>query len=523
MPPQELSTYIVPQLFGLSRMNYKDPGEIKVFYWGEMPFTQTADYVGLLPLALMGIAIIKCRITYVRVFLFIAIFFQVVAMGKYTPVYPLFYEHLGFKFFRVPKMNLFVVAFSASIMAAYGAEWLLNSFGEKDKEFHKRVLFFIVGFAAVLSALVLYGKLNPGGPISYFMSSLLGHGESYNPSLVVQRYECALEGIWKAAALLLVCAAVLAFRLVDRINRKTFFAFLLGFFLIDISMLNSKFIDAIPMDDNAYFSKDAANRYFERDKGLFRVLNYIEDRSMESIPYRVPNKYILYKIHSATGYEAVGNPRYNEFLKNMDLEGNLVDLLNIKYLVMEKSRITGVVGNSVGKYDIVVDDDIKILRNRNVMPRVFPVHKARVASDKEELLSRLNDASFEPRKEVLLEEQASGHLSPFPKPETDSKVDIISYENDEIKLDARMVDNGFVVLSEKHYPGWKAYLDNKQVNIYLADYIFRAVYVPEGAHIITFRYEADSYKKGLYITIASLLIVAFSIVRYFYLKRNNQK
>lgn len=520
MPPQELATYIVPELFGLSRRNYKDPGKIKIFYWGEMPFTQTADYLGLLPLVLMVIALIKCRTTYVRIFLFIAVLFQILAMGKYTPVYSFFYEYLGFKFFRVPKMNLYIVAFSVSIMAAYGAQWLLNEIGDKDRRFYKRVILFVVCFAAALASLALYAKLNQNDLMRYFLSDLRGQGESYNPSLMLQRYEYALDGVWKASALILICAAILAIRLIERINRKMIFALLLGFCVIDLSMLNTKFINAVSVRENDYIGKDTAVRYLEKDRGLHRVLNIIVNVwNWDLAKYRVTNKYIRYKMFSATGYEAVGNPRYNDFLDSMGMEGNLMDLLNVKYLVMEKSAIPGTVGDTAGKYDVVVDEDIKILRNRNVMPRAFAVHKARVM-DKEEVLFWLNNAAFEPRKVVLLEESVKGPLSPSPMPETDSAVYITSYENNEIKIEARMADNGFVVLSEKHYPGWKAYLDGKPAKIYMADYILRAVYVPEGIHKLTFRYESESYKKGLYVTIVSLLIVVGVMVQHLYRKRN---
>lgn len=513
MPPQELATYIVPQLFGLSRENYKDPGKIKVFYWGEMPFTQTADYLGLLPLILAVIALIKCRGRgrHVLLFLFIAVLFQILAMGKYTPIYYFFYKYLGFGFFRVPKMNLFVVAFAVSIMAGYGAQWILEEMDQKERPFLKRVVFWVLGSGVVIGLLALFANFNQSSLIQYFMSDLRGSGRAYNPSLVITRYRHALEGMWVASILMLICGGIFALRFKETVRREAFFAILLGFFVFDVSLLDSKFIGAIPMKDNAYFSKDTANRYFERDKGFFRVLNYIQDSSMNSIPYRVPNKYILYKIHSATGYEAVGTARYSAILDSLSLEGNIVDLLNIKYIVMDKYGVPGAVGDTVGKFDIVVDEDVKVLRNSNVLPRVFPVHDVRVIEDKELVLAWLDNPSFNPRKTVLLEDNVALHVSSS-RPETESTVEIVSYKDDEIRIDAGMADNGFVVLSEKYYPGWKAYLDGKPAKIYQADYILRAIYVPQGNHKLTVRYEPDSYWKGLYITLATFLIVAATIL-----------
>lgn len=522
MPPQELATYIVPELFGLGRRNYKDPGEIKVFYWGEMPFTQTSDYLGLLPLILTVVALIKYRVTYVRIFLFVAILFQLLAMGKYFPLYPFFYEYLGFKFFRVPKMNLYVVAFSVSIMAGYGAQWILGEFSEKDKKFYKRLIFGVFTFAGAIALLALYPKINQNDLIRYFYRDLTGAGESYNPSLVIQRYQYALDGMWKAFALLMTCAGIFALRLIKNMKLGVFFALLLAFFVFDMSLLNSKFINATPVSTNEYISKDTAVRYFEKDKSMYRVLNIITDRwAQETAKYRITNKYILYKMDSATGYEAVGMPRYNDLLDSMSLEGNIVDLLNIKYIVMERGAVGGTVGDGVGKYNIVVDEDIKILRNNNVIPRVFPVHQAVVSKEKDRILMWLNNPNFDPRKTVLLEEGINLPLSPSPRPETESAVRITSYANNEIRIDARMADNGFVVLSEKYYPGWNAYLDDKPTKTFQADYLLRAVYVPQGAHKLVFRYEPESYKKGLYVTLVASFLVIGIIGTHLY--RNKQR
>lgn len=50
MPPEEILTYAVPGFFGLSRQEGGDvPAPGQVFYWGRMHFTQTNDYLGLLP------------------------------------------------------------------------------------------------------------------------------------------------------------------------------------------------------------------------------------------------------------------------------------------------------------------------------------------------------------------------------------------------------------------------------------------------------------------------------------------
>ncbi|MBE9536067.1 MAG: YfhO family protein [Proteobacteria bacterium] len=522
MPPQELLTYVVPQIFGLSRKNYKSPDDIEVFYWGEMPFTQTSDYLGLLPILLTIVACLKCRGRQLYLFLFLTLLFQMLAFGKYTPLYYFFYEYLGFKFFRAPKMLLFVVAFFVSIMAAFGVDWLQRDWGEKKRKFLKKLISTVLIFTLFLVFAVLLADFNKINVIKYFSTALKGTGFSYNPSLVGKRYIFALEGIKITSALIFLYSVVLASRLFTKVRPDVFFALLFSCFILDISILNSKFISAVPMEQNEYFSKDTAVQYFLKNKGMYRVLNSVPNRPDKTVTYIVPNKYILYKIHSATGYEAVQLAGYNEVLQRLNLGSNLIDLLNIRYVVIEKNSVRGRLGDHIGKYKIVVDKDVKILENKNYLPRAFPVHKAIQLKGKTKALDLLSSPRFDPRKTVLLEAPVEVKLSPLPKPETSSYVNISDYKNNEILIDVDMADNGFVVLSEKFYPGWNAYIDGALTQIYKANHIFRAVYLPMGKHKVLFKYEPKSFEISLYITIFSFLFVIFVFAKQWRFLRSHK-
>ena len=75
-----------------------------------------------------------------------------------------------------------------------------------------------------------------------------------------------------------------------------------------------------------------------------------------------------------------------------------------------------------------------------------------------------------------------------------------------MKVDAKR--DGYLVLLDSYYPGWKAEVDGRAVPIERADYLFRAVFVTQGEHTVTFSYEPDSLKVGLLISIATAVLVA---------------
>jgi uncharacterized membrane protein YfhO len=64
-----------------------------------------------------------------------------------------------------------------------------------------------------------------------------------------------------------------------------------------------------------------------------------------------------------------------------------------------------------------------------------------------------------------------------------------------------------LVLSDLHYNGWKAFVDGEERKVYKADYIFRAVQLREGKHIVEFVFDPVSFKIGLSISALTLLVV----------------
>jgi uncharacterized membrane protein YfhO len=67
-----------------------------------------------------------------------------------------------------------------------------------------------------------------------------------------------------------------------------------------------------------------------------------------------------------------------------------------------------------------------------------------------------------------------------------------------IETDARRP--GYLVLTDTFYPGWRADVDGTAQTIYRANYLFRAVYVPAGRHVVTFEYVPRTFQLGAVLT-----------------------
>ena len=168
------------------------------------------------------------------------------------------------------------------------------------------------------------------------------------------------------------------------------------------------------------------------------------------------------------------------------------------------------VGNfSNDSNDIVYDGEVKIIKNENYLPRVFVVHRAEAISDPEKIFTELKNPDFDIRKEIIVEKNLSDNqLSGNNVPSEDaSKATITDYEDEKVKVDVSMENAGFLVLLDQYYPGWKAYVDGKETEIYSTDYTFRSIYLTKGDHQVEFVYDPLSYEAGKYITIVTILFL----------------
>jgi len=161
------------------------------------------------------------------------------------------------------------------------------------------------------------------------------------------------------------------------------------------------------------------------------------------------------------------------------------------------------------KDNIVYDKEMTIIENKNVFPRAFIVHRAENLSNPEDIFARLKADNFDIRNQIIIERDLpSKMLNGNGAPENDGSAAMItSYKDQEVIIDAMMENDGFLVLTDQYYPGWKAFIDEKETEIYPTDYTFRSIYLKKGPHTVRFVYDPASYKIGKTISILTLLIL----------------
>lgn len=106
----------------------------------------------------------------------------------------------------------------------------------------------------------------------------------------------------------------------------------------------------------------------------------------------------------------------------------------------------------------------------------------------------------------------------------ESVISLTEYKPNYLKYDVNAAQERVAVFSEIYYPkGWTAYIDGKETEHVCADYILRAIKVPQGQHVVEFRFAPSSVKIGKIIAAISSTLILLTLLAFviMYFKSKN--
>jgi len=470
LPFTHLVIYFVPKFFGTPH-DYN--------YWGNLAgrpdinFFETSGYVGILPLLLACFGALEWRRPVAKYLVALAVISLLLALG--TPLYLLFFYAVpGFKQLAGVARIMYLTAFAITALAGFGLDRLARE--------RRAPVVLVAGLFSIIALCLVIADF------SYFQPQIIALGQTgIEPIASFPRYLLA-QVILLLALLGASWAAILAR---EKLGPALFGAVCAALICADVFVA---WVGFNPVTDPrmAYFETPSTRFLRQRSDGE-RMLAV----GTSFLDWMPPNTPTAYSLRDIQGSDSLWWGRYYSFLNAAqpgaptfdwrNLDSPALDLLAVGYIVSTRPL-------HYSHWELASDWDALIYRRRAPVARARLVSDWRVAPD-EQALRAVAAGDRELLAAPILDADPDIARQPGAMP---GAARIIADGPDEVKVRCRADAPRLLVLSDPNYPGWRAAIDGKPAPHLGADYVFRAIAVPAGEHIVTWRYQPTGFRLGLF-------------------------
>lgn len=192
------------------------------------------------------------------------------------------------------------------------------------------------------------------------------------------------------------------------------------------------------------------------------------------------------------------------------LPGNSAFLNNfsVGYFMSSNSQIIFPGGESV---PLGGEPNYFVHINPNVLPRAYTIDKVVVAQEQEQLKKLV---SGDLRKAAYIDSQEGievgkeveeDYIFHFETLQQMNPISQINLDNpNRIEIDINVTIPSMLVLTEVWYPGWKAFVDNKQTKIYRVNYCQRGIWLDKGSHYVKLEFKPLAWRIGTGISLGTM-------------------
>ena len=450
-------------------------------YWGDQPILEAPPYIGIIVVFLSVFTIFIPAIRKKYSWLYLGIVLSLLlSWGKnFDLLTKIFIEYFPFysKFRAVSSIQV-ILEFCFPILATIG----LYSFFEIPR--NKSFPVLIKTYMSFLTLLVLIYISSFTSTFSSPMDNY--YGQIFGPEIMQLIKKTRLD-IFKYDVLRGIFLVTLVFTtfflfLKNKISDRTAFTLILFFVFFDLINISNRYLDRDlflkPSRINKFYNENNADKQILKDTSYFRVF---QPKST------MQNARASFFHNSVGGYHGAKPRRLEQFYK-LFLQSKktaLLDILNVKYVIEEKE------GNT------------KAVENPNNLGVAWFVEKIIFEENPDSIY--MNLLKFDLKQTAIIENKNIDIIS-YPNERRISQIELLKNKPHEKIYSIESNKPGFVVFSEMFYPGWKAKINNKEVNVYKVNFILRGIFVQKGNNKIKFYFEPSSIKYGSLFQIVSIIV-----------------
>ncbi|SHI52486.1 membrane protein YfhO [Mesonia phycicola] len=462
-------------------------------YWGDQTFIGAPAYIGAVVIFLfvLGLYLVKGRFKWWIVGG--SILALLLSWGdNFAPLTKFFINTVPlYNKFRAVSSIQVIIELCLPLMAVYGlSKFFSNERTKEEKEHALKLATIIVGGFALLFLVaksVFFDFV--GSQDRQYIQQL---GQSFVRALKEDRKAIFNADTLRSLVFVLLAAALIWGFLKEKVSKSLTISGLALLIVIDLVGVdrryvnNDDFVQARQMKQP--FQANKADVEILKDKGHYRVLDF------SGSPLNSARASFFH--NSLGGYHAAKPGRIQELFDFYIYNGQpeVLNMLNTKYIILSNQGEIMAQPNPDANGNAWFVNNIQIVANAN-----------------EEILAldKINT------KETAVINQQFSEIITNKTFISDSlaQINLKSYQPEEVVYEYETSVDRLAVFSEIYYPhGWKAYVDDQEIDILQADYVLRAALLPKGKHKIVFKFDPEVIKTGSTITIASCAILGLLLL-----------
>jgi hypothetical protein len=476
----------------------------EIFLRGFLYSTNVSEYSSSLPLIssqiVSGLAFVSLFVvkSVRNKFYLLATFLLInLGVGNISPIYRFFVEWNiipGLQSFRLLHPYFFVVVIYISIMSGQTIDWLKatcesRSIGGKNLNVMSIILFF----AAIVFWIFVVKKYHVPqvSNLQYFVTIVA----------ITAIAGCFIFHHEKKLPTILLIILIIEILLI----KLTPFQFVSN----DMLTRTPKSVELIreldPHNDYKHYHMNTAafgRSVYDR----YEVVNGFAHWELENI---IASSNLIWQVPSYRGSFAL--KQHRKVIANGIVEAELnsaddrnsgyrlIDFLGIRYISLNKQKDFG----HFKPLLILESPPLFLAENSNALPKFQVYRDVELVDSVEESAQKITELD----KPRLIIEGAVVDLARVNF--SDTSVDDVVIKVVERSATKYLVnsyaDTGYwLFLADANYPGWTASIDNENVEVYSAQILGKAVFVPAGHRRVVIYFESQSFKVGSYITIVML-------------------
>jgi hypothetical protein len=511
------------------------------YYWGQNFFKLNTEYAGAMPLLLTFLAIASKPKSLWRLFWAgIAVLAVFYSLGASTPFFTLVYHTIpGVRRFRAPSMMMFWFTFATALMSAFFLKDLLAKrfevYGEQRKKWKTRLM------AALGGVTLLAILFSVESFVTSFAASMMGDGKAAQV-FNVNFGKNFVPNLWLWWFFAAVSLGMLLAVVNGKLKPAVLVCALIVMGTIDMARVNGQFI-----------AVESPWKYFHRsDPTLTRLRG-----EMDKAPFRVfslPRTFTTQNQEGFYGLEGVGGFHDNELNCYRAFRGDqgdrhyleditqvtaagmslsmakimgrtpFLDLANVNYILMgsgtgiESIRNPTALGRLSYAADFVVMDEASVIGalrfgEYDYKTTVALLEEPKLPFERRKKQPYSAASGVDEPPERLADEDEGAVADAYKPaavmvdhPSAALKVEWKRYSPNRRVAAVTMPADGFLRISEVHYPGWKISVDGTPVKYYRSDMAWMAVPLKAGS------YEVVMMPKSLYLGGATVVTVISAIM-----------